>query len=85
MDVQSLGKIEKQAIDQLSVLLKTASIILSIAINKFPLERTTLGQAHFVNHPGKFTKWDGFEDKAIFLYKFVALSQIDLVIRIHFL
>ena len=79
-----MGKIKKKAIDQLSVLFKTASILLSIAINMFPLERT-LGQAHFVNCLGKFTKWDDFEDKAIFLYKFIALSQTHLVIRMHFL
>lgn len=85
MDVQSLGHKIKQAIDQFSVLFRTTSSLLSIAINMFPLKRTTLGQAHFVNNLGKFTKWDGFEDKPVFLYKFVALSQIHLVIRMHFL
>lgn len=83
-DVQSLGQIKKKAIDQLSVLFETASIFLSIAIAVFPLERTTLGQAHFVNPLGKFTEWDGFEDKPIILYIFVALSQAHLVIRMHF-
>lgn len=84
MDVHSLGQIEKKATDQLSVLFKTANILLPIAINMFTLERTTMGQDHVVNHLRKFTKQHIFEDKEIFPYKFVALSQIHLMIRLYF-
>lgn len=83
-DMHSLGQIEKKATDQLSVFFKTGSILPSIAINTFTLERTTMVQDHIVNHLGKFTKQQIFEDKTIFPYKFVALSQIHLVIRLYF-